>query len=78
MDKQFLRIDEAAKELDTSSRTIYRLIQEGAFLAFPIRQGGALRIPVGSFKRYVRDSILRYQEENCITPQETVTDDDKQ
>ena len=74
--KNFLRIDEVAEDLGISTRTVRRLIADGLLLAFPVRQGGTLRIPVESFRRYVRDRILLYQEENGIMSEDTVTGDD--
>jgi len=64
--KNFLRIDEIAEDLDVSTRTVRRLIADGLLLAFPVREGGTLRVPVESYKRYVRDRLLFYQEETGI------------
>lgn len=71
--KNYLKPEDIAQELDVSLMTVYRLIQDGAFLAFPIRKGGGLRIPRESFQRYVRDSVIAYQEENGILPKESFT-----
>ncbi len=73
--KKYLRIDEIARELDISTRTVYRLIQDGKLIAFPIRQGGSLRVAASSLKRYVRDMTLAYQASMGIIL-ESVPDDD--
>lgn len=72
MEKRFLRVDEVARDLDVSPRTIYRLIQDGRLLAFPVRRGNAVRIPRESFDRYVQKQLETYQVENGIL----VTKDD--
>jgi excisionase family DNA binding protein len=64
--KNHLRIDEIAEDLDVSTDTVRRLIFEGKLLAFSVREGGGLRIPVESYRRYVRNRILEFQEENGI------------
>ncbi|MFH1799217.1 MAG: helix-turn-helix domain-containing protein [Candidatus Omnitrophota bacterium] len=74
--KNFLRIDEVAEDLGVSTRTVRRLIADGLLLVFPVRQGGTLRIPAESFRRYVRDQILFYQEENGIMSEDIVTGED--
>lgn len=74
--KKHLTIRSVAAELDVSVRTVYRLIESGAIIAFPIRRKGALRVPAASLRRYVRNQILKYQLEMGIIPEKTVTDHD--
>lgn len=70
--KSYLRPDEIAWELSVSRRTVYRLIRQGHFLAFSIRDGGSVRVPVESFEKYVKSRIENFQVSNGII----VPDDD--
>ena len=74
--RKYLRPDEIAWELGVSTRTIYRLIREGELLAFPVREGGAVRIPRESFDGFVKQQIEKYQIDNGILGKKRLTGDD--
>jgi len=52
-----LRPDQAALILNTSKRTIYRLVEEGNFTTFKLR--GSLRIMERSVYKYINRQIER-------------------
>ena len=60
--KRSYRIDEVAKYLRTSIRTIYRLIETGDLIAFRFRKRG-LRITDEALEAYIKRQIIKFQEE---------------
>ena len=48
--KRYLRVDEVADYFNVSTRTIYRLIEEGELPRVKIR--GCLRIPIWEIEKY--------------------------
>jgi len=66
--KEFFRPDEIAWKLGKSTRTVYRLIEDGYLLAFAIRDGGAVVIPRESFEKYKQHMLKKYQTKHSIVP----------
>jgi excisionase family DNA binding protein len=62
MDYRLLRIDQAARKLNVSTRTVYRLIDEGQFVSLKIR--GSLRITEPSIESYIRKQLEKFYIEN--------------
>jgi putative molybdopterin biosynthesis protein len=61
--KQNFRVDEAAIYLNTSKRTIYRLIAEGELAAFRVRK--TLRVRAEDLRKYVQREATKVEQENC-------------
>lgn len=57
--KKLLRPDEVADHLRVSTRTVYRMIDEGAFVVIPVRR--ALRITAESLERYQQQAVERFE-----------------
>lgn len=60
------RIDQIMKILNISRASAYRLVADGILLGIRTRKGGALRIPVESFQRYMRDREREFRAEHGI------------
>ena len=64
MKKELLSIPEAAEILSCSTRTIRRLIEEGAIEACKLRS--STRVVYTSLRKYILTLISEYQEENGL------------
>ena len=64
MKEKLLRVDQAAKALNCSRRTIYRLITDCEIDALKIRK--TLRITHESVDLFIRRQISAYQEDNGV------------
>ena len=62
--KIFYRVDEVAEVLNSSSRTVYRLIADGELLAFRVRS--SLRVKQESLDIYIKAQIQKFQFEEGI------------
>jgi len=62
--KLVYRVDEAALLLRVSTRTVYRLIEEGALQAFRVRcrDQSPLRIPAKSIEEYIEFGTKLFSE----------------
>ncbi|MBW2631058.1 MAG: helix-turn-helix domain-containing protein [Deltaproteobacteria bacterium] len=69
--KKNYRVDEVATILNCSTRTIYRLLADGEILAFYVRK--SLRVPAEGVELYMKQQIVRFQEENDIDGEFSVT-----
>lgn len=63
--KKVLTISDAAELLCCSTRTIYRLIDDGELVAFHLRKN-CLRITCESMDVFMRKKIEKFQAENGI------------
>jgi excisionase family DNA binding protein len=64
MDYRLLRIDQAARKLNVSKRTVYRLVNDGHFVAMKI--GASLRITEPSIDSYVRRQLEKFYIDNGL------------
>ena len=64
--KAFYRVDEIAKTLNCSSRTVYRLISDGELAAFRVRS--SLRVRAASLDLYIQKQIRTFQFTEGIEP----------
>lgn len=55
---KLLRPDQVADRLNISKRTVYRLIEAGAFV--PLRVGASLRVTEQSVDKYIRRQLELY------------------
>ena len=67
MQKQMLRIDEAASYLKVSKRTVYRLISSGQVEAFKV--GHSLRVRKEAIREFISRQIENFQYENGFRDQ---------
>ena len=56
--ERLLRADQAAKVLNISTRSVYRLAGEGNFVCLKV--GGSLRITEQSVKKYINSQIQKF------------------
>lgn len=64
LSKLVYRVDETAELLRVSTRTVYRLIAEGALQAFRVRckDQSPIRIPAKSIEEYIKFGTESYSE----------------
>lgn len=61
-DERYLRVSEAARELNVSRQTVHRAVRRGELLAFRIGPRGQLRIPQSSLSALLQP-VRRLEEE---------------
>jgi len=57
--KDFLRVDEVAKELGVSTKTIYRLIKDADNPLISKKIGGSIRIKRSDLENYINSSVVK-------------------